>query len=181
MIDYTLVRTPRKTLAIYIRPGGLVEVRAPQRMPLREIERFLAAKEKWIAGKRALVLAREELPPDAELEAKCRKLAKEVLPAKAAAYAAQMGVNPAGVKVNGAKTRWGSCSSKGNLNFSWRVMLADEDAIDYVVVHELAHLLEMNHSPRFWAIVARHCPDYIDMRKRLRQFRNRLGTQEGEE
>jgi len=172
-MDYTLIRSPRKTLAIYIRPGGLVEVRAPMRCAVREIDRFLASKEKWIIEKQALVLARAEPQEDPALEAQCRRLAKEVLPGKVAHYAALMGVQPARIKITGAKTRWGSCSAKGNLNFSWRVMLADDDAIDYVVVHELAHLMEMNHSPRFWAIVAQYYPDYQSACIKLRVLQSR--------
>jgi len=167
-MEYTLIRTNRKTIAIYIRPGGLVEVRAPQHCPKRDIDRFVASKAKWIADKRALALGRRQVEPDPALEAKLRAKAKELLPRRAAHFAGQMGVTPAQVKVTGAKTRWGSCSSKGNLNFSWRLMLADEEAIDYVVVHELAHLREMNHSPRFWAVVEAAMPDYRQRRLRLK-------------
>ena len=178
-MTYTLIRTQRKTLAIYIRPGGVVEVRAPLRTALREIDRFVAAKEKWITEKRALVLGRKE--PGPAVEARCRALAKEILPAKVAKYAGLMGVAPALVKVSGAKARWGSCSAKGNLNFSWRLMLAGEDAIDYVVVHELAHLLEMNHGARFWAVVERALPDYAIRRKQLRLLQRKLSEENWED
>ena len=178
-MDYTLIRTSRKTLAIYIRPGGVVEVRAPLRTPLREIDRFVASKEKWINEKRALVLKRKE--PGPAVEARCRRLAMEILPGKVAKYAGLMGVAPARVKISGAKARWGSCSAKGNLNFSWRLMLAGEDAIDYVVVHELAHLLEMNHGARFWAVVERALPDYTARRKQLRLLQRKLSEENWED
>ena len=176
-MDYTLIRTSRKTLAIYIRPGGVVEVRAPLRCSKREINRFVTSKETWIEEKRKLVLARTEQRFTPELEAQCRKLAQEILPGKVAHYAGLMGVAPAQVKISGAQKRWGSCSSKGSLNFSWRLMLAGDDAVDYVVVHELAHLLEMNHSPRFWAIVARALPDYKIRQKKLKEIQ--CGLREG--
>jgi len=166
-MDYTLVRTSRKTIAIYIRPGGLVEVRAPQRCAKRDIDRFLASKKAWIEEKRGLVQARPRVEPDAALEADLRARAKEILPQKVAHFARLMGVAPARVKITGARARWGSCSSKGSLSFSWRVMLADDEAIDYVVVHELAHLREMNHSPRFWAVVEAAMPDYRERKKAL--------------
>ena len=168
-MEYTLIRTNRKTMAIYIRPGGLVEVRAPQRCPKRDIDKFLDAKAQWIEEKQALMLTRAQSKsePDPVQEAKLRALAKEFLPRRVAHYAELMGVVPAGVKITGARTRWGSCSSKGNLNFSWRLMLAGEREIDYVVVHELAHLREMNHSPRFWAVVEAALPDYKERRKSL--------------
>ena len=177
-MNYTLLRSNRRTLAIYIKPGGVVEVRAPLRCPVREIEGFVAAKARWIAEKQALVRARESSRPQLtpELEARCRARAKEILPARVAHFAAIMGLSPAQVKISGAKTRWGSCSSKGSLNFSWRLMLAGDELIDYVVVHELAHLREMNHSPRFWAVVAQAMPDYQRRRKLLKEFQGGMTT-----
>ncbi|MCL2299342.1 MAG: M48 family metallopeptidase [Firmicutes bacterium] len=173
-MDYTLVRTSRKTIAIYIRPGGLVELRAPLHCPKRDIDRFVAAKAGWIEEKRALMLARRRIEPDPALEASLRARAKEILPEKVAYFAQRMGVSPAQVKITGAKTRWGSCSGRGNLNFSWRLMLADDGAIDYVVVHELAHLREMNHSSRFWAVVEAAMPDYRQRRLRLKRLQAAL-------
>lgn len=115
------------------------------------------------------------LPPHlspAQIEAACehiyRFLAKRVLPERVRFFAKQMGAEPAAIKVNGAKSRWGSCSNKKNLNFSWRLLRADDEIIDYVIVHELAHLYEMNHSPRFWAIVEAVLPDYKARRKQLK-------------
>ncbi len=78
------------------------------------------------------------------------------------------GLNYNRVKINNAQKRWGSCSSRGNLNFSWRVIMAPEDVIDYLIIHELAHTKELNHSPRFWDIVAYIMPDYEDQEKWLR-------------
>ena len=177
LMDYTLIRSNRKTMAIYIRPGGLVELRAPLHCPKRDIDRFVASKAKWIKEKRALVLGRAQQhrpEPDPALEAALRARAKEILPLRVTYYAKLMGVTPAQVKITGAKTRWGSCSARGNLNFSWRLMLAGEDEIDYVVVHELAHLREMNHSPRFWAVVEAAMPDYKQRRLRLKQLQAAL-------
>ena len=155
-------------MAIYIRPGGLVELRAPLHCPKRDIERFVASKQAWIEEKRKLMQARTpKAEPDAAMEAHLRARAKEVLPQRVAYFAHLMGVKPAQVKITGARTRWGSCSGRGNLNFSWRLMLADEREIDYVVVHELAHLREMNHSPRFWAVVEAVMPDYRERKKSL--------------
>lgn len=89
-----------------------------------------------------------------------RARAREVLAARAAALAPVLGVTYGRVAVRDQQTRWGSCSSGGNLNFNWRLILAPPPILDYVVVHELAHRRELNHSPRFWALVAAHCPDY---------------------
>ena len=89
-------------------------------------------------------------------------------------------VSPAAVKINEAKGRWGSCSSKKSLNFSWRLMMAGESVIDYVVVHELAHLKEMNHSPRFWAEVGRVLPDYPGRRAKLKELQKLLSVEDWE-
>ena len=107
-----------------------------------------------------------------------RRLALTYFTARTAYFAEKMGVAPAAIKVTNAKTRWGSCSSKKSINFSWRLALADDDVIDYVIVHELAHLKEMNHSPRFWAIVEKVMPDYAYRKLKLKSLQQRL-THEG--
>ncbi|MDR2133353.1 MAG: M48 family metallopeptidase [Clostridiales Family XIII bacterium] len=103
-----------------------------------------------------------------------RMLAKARLSERVAHFAARMGVRPSAVRVTAAKTRWGSCSAKKSLSFAWRLALADDEVIDYVVVHELAHIREMNHSARFWAVVEGVLPDYRARRARLKALRERL-------
>ena len=102
-----------------------------------------------------------------------RKFAKTCLLTKTIDFAKLMSVTPVDVKITGAKSRWGSCSKKG-INFAWRLMMADEGVIDYVVVHELAHIIEMNHSKRFWAIVESILPDYKERKRRLKGLQNQL-------
>ena len=224
MIEYTLVRSNRKTIALYVKNGG-VEVRAPLKMPKRAIDEFVASKEKWINDKLAASgerRARREnftltygdsvtyrgkqyqitkkagnhagfdderfyMPPNLtpkQIKAACiqiyRMLAKRDLTNRVPDFAKQMSVMPASVKINAAKTRWGSCSGKKSLNFSWRLIMADDDVIDYVVVHELAHITEMNHSDRFWAIVAGVLPDYKERQKRLKELQRRLSGEDWE-
>jgi len=106
-----------------------------------------------------------------------RSLAKQEIVSRTKFFAEQMSVSPSAIRVNSAKTRWGSCSSKKSLNFSWRLIMADDDLIDYVVVHELAHLLEMNHSARFWRIVESVLPDYRFRKIRLRELHLSLGDE----
>lgn len=89
-----------------------------------------------------------------------KRRAREVLTARVRQYAAQLGFKVNQVKITSARTRWGSCSAKGNLSFTWRLVMAPPPVIDYVVVHELAHLRERNHSKRFWALVQSFMPDY---------------------
>lgn len=84
-------------------------------------------------------------------------------------WSARLGVDFGRVSVRDQKTLWGSCSPKGDISFNWRLVFAPPAVMDYVVVHELAHRREMNHSKRFWAIVAEHCPDYRDHRRWLHE------------
>ena len=220
--NYTLIRSRRKTLALYVRNGG-VEARAPLRMPKSDIDKFVASKSEWINNKLAKSLRQKiqresfvlnygdlityrgrdfpitaksgkktgfdgesfYMPPGLtpeQIKAACvkiyRKLAKEHLTGRTFTFAAQMAANPVCVKINGAKTRWGSCSSKGSINYSWRLITADDSVIDYVVVHELAHLFQMNHSARFWAIVQSVLPDYARRRAALRELQNRFNAED---
>ena len=98
-----------------------------------------------------------------------RKRAAEAIRARCSHYAPLMGVSYGTITIREQKTRWGSCSAKGNLNFNWKLALMPEEILDYLVVHELAHRVEMNHSPAFWAVVAEEIPDYKTRREWLRQ------------
>jgi predicted metal-dependent hydrolase len=106
-----------------------------------------------------------------------KKKARDYLPARTLEIAKTIGVKPSAIKINGAKRRWGSCSSKGSINFSWRLMMAGDDVIDYVITHELAHLLELNHSPKFWSVVERALPDYKERIERLKELQRRLSAE----
>ena len=116
--------------------------------------------------------------PEAELRAALvdfyRKAAKALLPSAVERFATLVGKAPQQVRITSAKTRWGSCSAKGGLNFSWRLLCAPPEAMDYVVVHELAHLIEFNHSSRFWAIVEGILPDYKARRQSLKEVQESL-------
>ncbi len=103
-----------------------------------------------------------------------RRAAKEYLPKAVERFAPLIGKSPKQVRITSAKTRWGSCSAKDGINLSWRLMFAPPEVIDYVVVHELAHLIELNHSPRFWAIVASIIPDYKELRQALNDLQETL-------
>lgn len=107
-----------------------------------------------------------------------KMLAKRDLSAKVSDYAKRMNLWPKYVKVNSAKSRWGSCSVRGSLNFSWRLIMAPDAVIDYVVVHELAHIQEHNHSPRFWAVVERVFPDYPTRQEGLKRLQESLARED---
>ena len=107
-----------------------------------------------------------------------KNLAKKVIVDKVKKYADIMSVTPLNVKINSAKTRWGSCSSKNSLNFSFLLIMAEESVIDYVVVHELAHIIEHNHSKRFWKIVANVFPDYRAKKEKLKALQDKLSNED---
>lgn len=104
-----------------------------------------------------------------QLEKWYRKEAAEVLCEKAAEFAGYLSVSFKELHIKDQKSRWGSCSSRGSLNFNWRILMAPEPVCDYVVIHELCHLRHMNHSADFWQLVAAFCPDYKQYRKWLRE------------
>lgn len=103
-----------------------------------------------------------------------REQARAILSERVRYFEPAMGVRHARIAIRDQKTRWGSCSSRGNLNFNWRLVMAPLSVIDYVVIHELAHLVELNHTPRFWEMVERHCPDHREHRRWLRENGARL-------
>lgn len=180
-LTYRLIRSARKTVAIQITRQGEVIVRAPRQCPLSFIESFLTDKRPWIERKQQEIKQREEMHEDEPDLARTpaeeqvyRAQAAEIFARKAAYYAARMGVTYQRIAIRDQKTRWGSCSSRGNLNFNWRLVLAPVPVLDYVVIHELAHRREMNHSPRFWSIVAEMMPDYQMHRKWLRDHGDSL-------
>ena len=172
-----LIRARRKTLSIRITQEGNLEIRAPLGMPKGEIEAFLKEKAQWIETHRAKVLAEYAQGQEAPLgEGEILTLAEQMrqrLPEKLNRHAASMGVTFGRVTIRCQQTRWGSCSSRGNLNFNCLLMLAPEEVLDYVVVHELAHRKQMNHSALFWQEVARECPNY---KKSLRWLKDRGGA-----
>lgn len=220
-MQYELVRSARRTLAIQIGRDGRVVVRAPARLPRIEIERFVADRADWIRGHlaalatrppalrwgegrhwwhlgRALPVRPATLPGrqrvmlgeeallvtgglwageapgpepsgiEAALQAWQLRLAAELLPARLDAVVQTHGEawRPAGLRLRRMRSRWGSCSRDGRVCLNSALLHADPDCIDYVICHELAHLREFNHGPRFHAWMDRLCPDWPD-RKRL--------------
>lgn len=159
-----VIRSQRRTLSIQITPEGELVVRAPARLPQREIDRFLEEKAAWIEKTmekvRAANQAGEEAPLRAEnIQALARQAAK-ALPPRVAAYAQRMQVTYGRITIRSQTGRWGSCSSAGNLNFNCLLMLAPESVQDYVIVHELSHRLHMDHSAAFWRTVEAVLPQY---------------------
>ena len=172
MVKYELIRSSRRTLGLEITADLRVVVRAPQRCSMRQIEEFVAQHEDWIAKhmeiqeRRATARAARQVTP--EEERMLRNLAQEYIPRRVAQLAPLVGVTPTGVKITSARKRFGSCSGKNSLCFSWRLMQYPREAIDYVIIHELIHILHHDHSAAFWAAVARVMPDYKQRQALLR-------------
>ena len=171
MADYQLLRSRRKTLALEITRDCRVLVRAPMRLSKARIDAFVSAHADWIAAhletQRQRAAARPPEPTEAEIAA-LKERARTELPPKIAAWSARMGVQPTGFRVTAARHRYGSCSAKNSLCFSCFLMNCPEPAIELVVVHELCHIREKNHGPRFYALLAQYLPDYRERKKLLR-------------
>ena len=164
-VTYEVRRSRRRTLGLSVCPDGTLLVRAPVWLPEREIRRFLLEKQEWIRKsvskmKDAADKAGAE-PAFSEQDLKeMTRLAAEILPERVAHYARLVGVTYGRITIRCQKTRWGSCSSKGNLNFNCLLMKTPREVQDSVVVHELCHRKEMSHSARFYAEVLRVFPEY---------------------
>ena len=173
-METIVIRSRRKTLSMQVKGDGQVEIRAPLRTSDAEIRRFLETHRRWLekhlqkaqalqqakAGVRKLTAAET---------AELKKKAKRILPERVAYWAPLIGVRPGRIAVRCQKTRWGSCSAKGNLNFNCLLMLAPDEVIDSIVVHELCHLKHMNHSKRFYAEIEKVLPDYRQHQQWLKE------------
>ena len=171
-ISYKLIRSDRRSIGIQITQEGVV-VRAPRRMTNAEIDRFVQSKRGWIETHLAKMPPAQPKFSNEEIH----RLADEALkriPERVRHFAPLVGVTYGGITIRNQHTRWGSCSSKGNLNFNCLLMLTPDHVIDYVVVHELCHRLEMNHSARFWAQVERVLPDYRESLQWLKEHGQEL-------
>lgn len=179
--EITLIRSRRKSLAIEITPELQVVVRAPARMLVREINAFVQEKDDWIRAhlqrmeekKRLREQHREPAFSEEELQELATQ-AMTLIPQKVRYYAQIIGVTYGRITIRNQRTRWGSCSGKGNLNFNCLLLLMPEEVLDYVVVHELCHRKEMNHSARFWEEVEKILPDYRQRRKWLKDNGGRI-------
>lgn len=218
LMDYTILRSRRKTVSLEITPEGKVLVRAPLRCPKTYIDGFVQSKESWIrkhtllvhryqeqqkafhprmlehigfCGTQLQVVPGERLMldkrnlrlymPDATVEqllpAMEKLYKKEALPwlqERMDEWTKIMGISYKTLRFSTARKRWGSCSVEGDIRITWMLMMAPPEAIDYVLVHELAHRRVFNHSAAFWAVVARYMPDYPQRKQMLKSFSETL-------
>jgi predicted metal-dependent hydrolase len=218
-MDFDIIRSRRKTIAVEITKEGGVLVRAPLKLARREVLAFVHQNRGWIARKLAQArVLQEERTPRRVLEEESfpflgeqhrlryvaggeylrkengefllgsdlssraegmfrtwyRARAREILEDRVAYFSLRMGLACGSVRITDARERWGSCSAAGSLNFAWRLVMAPPAVIDYVIVHELAHLVEMNHSRRFWERLGSILPDYRQRRRWLKENEHQL-------
>jgi predicted metal-dependent hydrolase len=160
--EYTVIRSKRLTLALEITPDLKILVRAPQRASGRDIEQLVTSHGDWLDTHLDRLRRRRELRPEptpVEIEA-LKMRTRDVIPKRVAHFSALMGLTPAGITITGARKRFGSCSPKNRLCFSYLLLRYPEAAVDYVVVHELAHIRHKNHGRDFYALIGTVLPDY---------------------
>ena len=175
-LNILIIRSSRKTLTLEICPDMSIVVRAPYEATDSYIEQLVVRRSGWIAKNLKKIEEKNrqcnDTPPvkplsDAELK-KLAESAVSYIPERAAFFAPLVGVTYGRITIRNQRTCWGSCSSKGNLNFNCLLMLTPKDVIDYIVVHELCHRKQMNHSAVFWSEVAKVLPDYKEQEQWLK-------------
>lgn len=170
-MDYTVQFTRRRDIALLIGPDARLLVRAPFGTPQAAIRRAVEAHRDWIARQQERQRQCPRTPPTPEPteeeQQTLRRQAQALLPGRVDYWARRMGLSPAGVRITAARSRYGSCSTQGRLCFSLFLLLSPAEAIDAVVVHELAHLRYMDHSPAFYRLVESVLPDYRQRTARL--------------
>ena len=168
-VPYQIIKSNRKTIAIQIKPDGQVVVRCPKRMRVEDARRFAESKADWVEKH----LAKRPLQNVAKYTTKeieqLREQARKLIAERVKHFAPIVGVTYGQIAIRTQHTRWGSCSSKGNLNFNCLLALVPPEVLDYVVVHELCHRKEMNHSELFWNAVARVIPNFKICKKWLKE------------
>lgn len=162
-----VIKTFRKTLALQIKDGELI-VRAPVFVLNSTIQKFVLKHESWIQKKLNQTKNYKKITDSEKRELICK--AKKYIPERVKFLASEHWFCYNRISITSAQKRWWSCSSNRNLNFSYRLILTPKDVIDYVIIHELAHLKYMNHSKQFWKLVENMMPSYKDKEKYLKNF-----------
>lgn len=174
-ILYELRESARaRCLRITIHPGGELSATLPRGMNIEKLENFLRQKTDWILRKIYLAKKRKPsilLPRPSRREYLAKKEeARRLAAAKLQEFNVYYQLKYSRISIRNQKTRWGSCSRKGNLNFNYRIAHLPEKHLNYIIVHELCHLKEFNHSKRFWNLVSEKIPDYKETRKEIRNL-----------
>lgn len=177
--EVNIIRARRKQIQMRVEDDGTVTMRVPMQTTPDMIRRILADNEAWLEKASAIRAVRREAVAEAGAITmdNLRELAEQAMqdiPERVNRFAPQLGVQVGKITIRNQKSRWGSCSASGNLNFNCLLMLCPESVRDYVVVHELCHRKEMNHSAKFWELVGSVLPDYKTHRAWLKENGNVL-------
>lgn len=170
-------RSSRKSMGLEIKQTGEVLARIPMGLPDGELKAFMQNHQNWIIEKLAISRQKNRskettgAAPVGELKKGEIEDIKSKIAGRVRYYGKLMGVTWGRITIRNQKTRWGSCSSKGNLNFNYQLYYLEDELLDYVVMHELAHRRHMDHSPEFWQEVEHYCPNYKECRRRLKEIR----------
>lgn len=170
-MSYRIIYSKRKSIGITITKEKVVIVRAPVGVSEREIQRIVESKQEWIMKHLTQLETQDDIIKelDPQLEKMYREMATDILNWECDRLSKIMGVTYNKVTIRDQKSRWGSCSSNGNINLNWRLLFMHPKIARYVVIHELAHRKHMNHSKEFWSEVERTMPDYKKYRALLKQ------------
>lgn len=181
MKNYKLIRSRRRSVALEINQNAELIIRAPKFTPIYIIEKFVNQKIDWITKKQKIAIEKKEeirklkINLSSEALAKGEKVkkidkneAEKIISSRAKYYSKLTNLKYEKLKITSAKNRWGSCSFKNNINFSIRLAMAPKEVIDYVVIHELCHIKEKNHSKNFWSEVKKIMPEYKQNEKWLK-------------
>ena len=168
-MNIQVIKSRRRTIGIEVHADGKVIVRTPLRMSSAEINRFIDEHEDWIRQKSDNRHGTGALGVECLSKQELDNI-KDTFEKRVQFYCDIMNVSVGRITIRNQKTRWGSCSSKGNLNFNYSLFFLPEELRDYVIVHELSHRRYMNHSAEFWAEVEKYCPEYRTYRKQLKDY-----------
>ena len=171
-------KSRRRSISLAVLEDLTVQVKAPLSMSDEDIRQFLQKHSRWIEKHLRLRAERLEKPaPEFSIEqvAQMKRQVRETVESRVAHFSALMGVRPTGIGITSARTRWGSCSAQNRLNFTYRLALLPPEAVDYIVVHELAHIRVKNHSAKFYHEVEKYLPDYRERIALLKQAQRELG------
>lgn len=171
-ISYTIRRSARtRALRIQVHPGGAVVVSAPHHASERAIDDFVKTHARWIAKASLRMAHYIRLPVSGRRDyLQYKEQARVFITQRVEKWNAHYGFTYQRIAIKDTKRLWGSCSRKGNLNFSYTLLFLPPELADYVVIHELCHLKEHNHAPRFWALVAQTMPHYKHLRRQLARY-----------
>lgn len=173
----SVVRSARKTIGLQVCENGDAVLRIPNQLSADALQKFLDSEHAWIWKKVEQMQMRMEqrqetgAVPVGELSRDELEKIKKKIESRVNAYKKAMGVTIGWITIRNQKTRWGSCSSKGNLNFNYQLYYLPDELLDYVVIHELAHRRYMDHSKEFWAEVEKYCPGYRERRQQLKKYK----------